>query len=72
MSVSVFTLYAQNLDVYWISNVNGSIILDGIPDEEGWKNIEPVPLFTHWPTFGDTVEKGLTEIRIGYDEDIFT
>ncbi len=52
-----------------ISRMQEPVILDGIPDESSWENIKPVSLVSHWPTFGNPVEDGLTEIRIGYDED---
>ena len=52
-----------------IPKLNGSITLDGIVDESAWFEIEPLPLVTHWPSFGDIVDLSQTQIRIAYDEE---
>jgi len=60
-------VHAQSSEVYMIPRLNGPIILDGKVDEPAWDAIEPVPLVTHWPNFGQVSDDG-TELRIAYDE----
>jgi hypothetical protein len=52
-----------------IPKLNGTITLDGIVDESAWFEIEPLPLVTHWPSFGDIVDLNKTQIRIAHDEE---
>lgn len=58
---------AQNQDTYTIQKLSGPITMDGHIDEPAWKAIEPLPLVTHWPSFGR--ESDDTELRIAYDEE---
>ncbi|WP_147303556.1 carbohydrate binding family 9 domain-containing protein [Rhodohalobacter sp. SW132] len=62
-------LSAQTFDIYEIPKLNGPITLDGNVDEPAWKAIEPLPLVTHWPSFGESVDLDQTQIRIAHDED---
>jgi hypothetical protein len=52
-----------------IPKLSGSITLDGIVDESAWFEIDPLPLVTHWPSFGETVDINETQIRIAHDEE---
>lgn len=61
--------YAQSLDLYVIPKLEGHITLDGKVNEPAWNAIEPLPLVTHWPTYGIDVDRSKTEIRIAYDKD---
>lgn len=45
----------------------GTITLDGHIDETAWEAVAPLPLVTHWPTFGQ-VPSERTEIRVAYDD----
>ncbi|MDD9973818.1 MAG: hypothetical protein OXU27_07425, partial [Candidatus Poribacteria bacterium] len=45
-----------------------SIQIDGLSDEPGWQQIEPLPVIMYKPTYrGEPTEK--TEIRVAYDRD---
>jgi len=51
----------------YISRLEGSIIFDGVPDEEAWQEIDPYPMVMHRPVFGkEPTEK--TDVRVTYDE----
>ena len=60
--------YSQSSDPLVIPKLNESITLDGHVNESAWMAIEPLPLVTHWPTFGKKVDPEKTQIRIAYDE----
>ena len=50
-----------------IKKFSQSIVFDGVPDEEAWKEINPVKLTMHAPVFGrEPSEK--TDVRIAYDD----
>lgn len=50
-----------------IEKLGSQVNFDGIPDEECWKSITPVPFVMHAPVFGkEPSEK--TDSRIGYDD----
>ncbi len=51
-----------------IQRIAGDITLDGRVDEAAWKKINPLPLVTHWPEFGNRPSDS-TELRIAYDDD---
>ena len=51
---------------YFARRIEGSIVLDGRSDEPAWDAIEPLPAFTHVPTFGVPPSER-TEFRIAYD-----
>jgi hypothetical protein len=47
--------------------MNSPIIFDGKPDEVAWDHLEPFPMISHMPVFGNTPsEKSV--IRMGYDD----
>ena len=50
-----------------IQRVSGSINLDGLSQEDAWKNIKPLPLVTFLPNYGNPPSE-ITEILIGYDD----
>lgn len=60
-------LSTQPIDTYVIPKLTGEITLDGKVDESAWEEVKPLPLVTHWPTFGQKVEKEKTQIRIAHD-----
>jgi hypothetical protein len=62
-------LSAQSSTHYIIPKLNGPITLDGKVDEPAWEAIAPLPLVTHWPSFGDPVSSERTELRIAHDEE---
>ena len=51
---------------HFVPRIEGSIVLDGRADEPAWDAIEPLPAFTHVPTFGVPPSER-TEFRIAYD-----
>jgi len=55
---------------YFVTRIEGSIVLDGRVDEPAWEAIEPLPAIMHLPIFGaEPTER--TEFRIGYDDRYF-
>jgi hypothetical protein len=64
------TAYSQETEkeIYNIQRLNGPVTIDGRVDEPAWKKITPLPMVTHSPVFGNTLENS-TEIRIAYDDD---
>ena len=67
ISILAVEISAQHSDLYKIQRMNGPITLDGHVDEPAWQEIEPLPLVSHWPSFG--YEADDTELRIAYDEE---
>ena len=50
-----------------IGKMDQAIVFDGIPDEAAWKHLEPFPMISHMPVFGNPPsEKSV--IRMGYDD----
>jgi hypothetical protein len=50
-----------------IGKMSAPIEFDGRPDEAAWEQLEPLPMITHMPVFGNPPsEKSV--IRIGYDD----
>ncbi len=60
---------AQSSTPYVIPELNEPIIFDGKVDDPAWEAIEPLPMVTHWPSFGDSVDPDETQIRIAHDEE---
>jgi len=59
---------AQSFEAFTIPKLNGPITLDGHVDEPAWQEIDPLPLISHWPSFGYDASEG-TELRIAYVEE---
>ncbi len=55
-------------DRYIVPRLTGPVILDGPSDEPAWQAVEPLPLVTQSPYFGNPPTEP-TEIRIAYDDD---
>ena len=53
-----------------LTRLGGPIVLDGMPDEEAWQRIAPLPLTTYAPVFR-APPKQRTEIRVAYDDEFF-
>jgi hypothetical protein len=50
-----------------IGKLDQVILFDGKPDEAAWEQLEPFPMISHMPTFGNPPsEKSV--IRMGYDD----
>jgi Domain of unknown function (DUF5916)/Carbohydrate family 9 binding domain-like len=46
----------------------GPVVLDGRPDEEAWKAVEPLPLTMYAPTYrGEPTQR--SQIRVAYDDE---
>ena len=58
---------AQEQERPVIGKMNSTIVFDGIPDEEAWDALQPFPMISHMPVFGNTPSEQ-SVIRIGYDE----
>jgi hypothetical protein len=67
--LAFFTLPSQSQEQAprVIGRMPASIVFDGMPDESSWDELEPFPLITHMPTFGNPpTEKSV--IKMGYDD----
>ena len=53
---------------YPVVRIEEPIQLDGRLDEAAWRTIAPLPVFTHFPTFGAPPTER-TEFRIAYDDE---
>ena len=53
---------------YPVVRIDEPIRLDGRADEAAWRAIDPLPVFTHYPTFGAPPTER-TEFRIAYDDE---
>ena len=53
-----------------LARLDGPIILDGMPDEDAWQRIAPLPLTTYAPVFRAPPQQR-TEIRVAYDDEYF-
>ncbi len=53
---------------YRVVRIEEPIQLDGRAEEAAWRAIAPVPVFTHYPTFGVPPTER-TEFRIAYDDE---
>lgn len=63
-----FVINGQSSVPLSISQIEGAIELDGIPDESAWQQIEPLPMTMHIPESGkEPTEK--SDIRIGYTDE---
>lgn len=62
-------IFAQSSSPFIIPKLNGPVTLDGLIDEPAWEAIKPLPLVTHWPSFGEAVDISETQIRIAHDEE---
>ena len=64
---SMLSTNAIAQEIVELQRIEGSIVIDGISDEEAWLSITPYPLTMNSPIFkGEPTE--LTEIKIGYDD----
>jgi hypothetical protein len=60
-------LLGQDQDRLVIGKMKQPIVFDGKPDEAAWDHLEPFPMITHMPTFGNPpTERSV--IRMGYDD----
>ncbi|PAP75449.1 carbohydrate binding family 9 domain-containing protein [Rubrivirga marina] len=50
-----------------VPRLAGPVTLDGRVDEAAWDAVAPLPLVTHWPSFGEAPSEP-TEIRLAYDD----
>jgi len=51
-----------------IQRISGPITLDGLSQEDAWKNIKPLPVVMFMPNFGNPPSEK-TEILMGYDDE---
>ena len=61
-------IHAQNTkQSIYLQRLEGHITLDGKVNEKAWEKIDPLPLVTHWPEFGNAPSDP-TQLRIAYDD----
>src|SRR5688500_14746925 len=53
-----------------LTRLRAPIVLDGMPDEPAWQEIEPLPLTMHLPVFRGTPTQR-SELRVAYDDEYF-
>jgi hypothetical protein len=58
---------AQTDEPLDLTRLTGPIELDGMPDEEAWAAVPPLPLTMYFPTFRGTASER-SEIRVAYDD----
>jgi hypothetical protein len=51
-----------------IPRLQGRIVMDGVPDEEAWSRIAPLPMTQYAPTYRAAPSQR-TEIRVAYDDE---
>ena len=67
LSIGTSPSQSQEQDRRVIGKMNSAIVFDGKPDEAAWDPLEPFPMISHMPVFGNPPsEKSV--IRMGYDE----
>ncbi|MCK4989913.1 MAG: carbohydrate binding family 9 domain-containing protein, partial [Bacteroidales bacterium] len=60
-------LQSQEQERWVIGKMTSAIVFDGKPDEAAWELLEPLPMITHMPVFGNPPpEKSV--IRMGYND----
>jgi hypothetical protein len=67
MVVLANPVLSQNQDRRVIEKMSSSVIFDGMPDEAAWEQLEPFPMITHIPVFGNPPTEE-SVIRMGYDD----
>ena len=66
--LAFFVNVANAQELLQLTYLTESIQIDGLSDEPGWQQIEPLPVIMYKPTYrGEPTEK--TEIRVAYDRD---
>ncbi|WP_340103703.1 hypothetical protein [Rhodohalobacter sp. 8-1] len=50
-----------------IQRISSSVTIDGIPDENAWKNVKPFPLVMYQPVYGGDMSNP-TIIKVAYDD----
>jgi len=63
---SAFTTNGYSQEQIPVSRINGEIKFDGIVDDECWKNVQPLSMVMHIPTFGNQPSEK-SEVMICYD-----
>jgi len=63
--ISMYNSWSQ--EPYKITRINRTITLDGTPDEEVWRSVQPMPMIMHSPVFRNEPTES-SEIRIAYDD----
>jgi hypothetical protein len=62
----VLPLMSQDQERRVIGKMDQAIVFDGTPDEAAWEQLDPFPMISHMPVFGNSPsEKSV--IRMGYD-----
>ncbi|WP_234572316.1 DUF5916 domain-containing protein [Rhodohalobacter sp. 614A] len=68
LTLQVFSTPEKTSDILSITKIDTPIVLDGIPDEEIWETIQPLPVVMYQPVFrGDMTEKSI--IKVAYDNE---
>ena len=64
---SMLPLLSQEQERRVIGKMNKAIVFDGKPDEAAWSHLEPFPMISHMPVFGNPPsEKSV--IKMGYND----
>lgn len=59
---------ADKAPVYTLQRISSPIILDGVPDEPAWQEIDPFPLTMYQPIHRGEMTQ-FSEIKVAYDDD---
>jgi hypothetical protein len=60
-------LAASGQDRYKLNRLEGPLNFDGVISDSAWERIEPLPIITFNPVYGQPPSEK-TEIRLGYDD----
>jgi hypothetical protein len=63
-----FSIDTFGQDARKIKRMSAPVVLDGIPNEQVWKELESFTLSMHKPNFGARSSE-ISDVRIGYDEE---
>lgn len=66
--ILVHSLYPQEQDDILVPRLNSPVTFDGYANDPVWEEIEPFPMTTQTPSFGQEPSQR-TEIRIAHDDD---
>ena len=64
---SALPVRSQKQDRRVIGKIDQAIEFDGKPDEAAWEHLEPLPMISHMPVFGNPTSE-MSVIRMGYDD----
>ncbi len=59
---------ARGQDAIQLARLSGPVVLDGVPAEEAWASVDPLPVVMYQPVYGGEMTER-TDIRVAYDDE---